>query len=64
MSYDFDKVTNSYKRDVADYELPMWVADMDFKTAPVIVEAIQKRLDEGVFGYSVVSESFKQSIVN
>ena len=39
MKYDFDKIINrkntfSYKYDVADNILPMWVADMDFKTAP------------------------------
>ena len=40
--YDFDKIidrrnTNSLKWDVAENELPMWVADMDFETAPVAV---------------------------
>lgn len=69
MSYDFDKVinrreTNSYKWDVADGELPMWVADMDFNTAPAILAAVQKRLDQGVFGYSIVSENFKNSIIS
>ena len=39
--YDFDKIidrrnTNSLKWDVAENELPMWVADMDFETAPEI----------------------------
>ena len=39
MDYNFDKVTdrrgsNSYKWNVADNELPMWVADMDFEVAP------------------------------
>ncbi len=46
--YDFEtifdrKKTNSVKWDVKDGELPMWVADMDFKTAPEIIEAIKKR---------------------
>ena len=44
MSYDFSKLTNrfdsySMKWDVAPQVLPMWVADMDFETAPEIVEA-------------------------
>ena len=44
MAYDFDKIvdrfnTNSMKWNVAEGELPMWVADMDFETAPAIMEA-------------------------
>ena len=59
MKYDFDTViprrgTNSYKWDTPGSEevLPMWVADMDFRTAPEIIEAMQKRLEHGVFGYA------------
>ena len=38
--------------DVTDSEaLPMWVADMDFKAPPVVLEALRRRLDHGVFGY-------------
>ncbi|MDD6333119.1 MAG: pyridoxal phosphate-dependent aminotransferase [Clostridia bacterium] len=59
MKYDFDTAVNrrgtdSLKWDVADNELPMWVADMDFKTAPEITEAIKKKADLGVYGYSVI----------
>ena len=59
MKYDFDTVTDrrgtaSLKWDVAEGELPMWVADMDFKTAPEIIETIKKRVDHGIFGYSVI----------
>ena len=50
MKYVFDKITprratNSYKWDTAhdDDVLPMWVADMDFRTAPAVVEALRKR---------------------
>ncbi len=55
--YNFDEVidrrnTNSYKWNVADNELAMWVADMDFKTAPCVLEALQHRVDHGVFGYA------------
>ena len=59
MPYDFDTLiprrgSNSYKWDTpaTDDVLPMWVADMDFRTAPEIIEALQKRLDHGVFGYA------------
>ena len=54
MAYDFDKIvdrsnTNSMKWNVAEGELPMWVADMDFETAPAIMEAISKRAQHGCF---------------
>lgn len=49
MRYNFDEIvprtgTNSYKWDsvVGTDVLPMWVADMDFRTAPVIIEALRK----------------------
>jgi len=47
--YDFSKITNrfntnSYKWDVKENELPMWVADMDFETAPAIINALHKRI--------------------
>ena len=55
--YDFDKLTDrkntlSYKWDVKDGELPMWVADMDFEVPPPVKEAIVKRAEHGIFGYS------------
>ena len=66
MSYDFDKPVNrrdthSMKWDVKEHELPMWVADMDFQTAPEIQAAIQERAAHGVFGYSVVPEEWYQA---
>lgn len=50
--------TQSYKWDVAEHELPMWVADMDFQTAPEIIEALKKRVEHGIFGYSVVPDEW------
>lgn len=50
--------THSLKWEVAEGELPMWVADMDFETAPNIIEAIQKRAKQGVFGYTVITEEW------
>ncbi len=59
MKYDFDEQisrrgTDSYKWDSAENEnvLPMWVADMDFRTAPVIVDALHRRVEHGIFGYT------------
>ena len=53
LKYDFDTVvdrknTGSLKWDVRENELPMWVADMDFKTAPAITEAIIERAQHGM----------------
>ena len=68
MSYDFDtpvdrRNTYSLKWDVKENELPMWVADMDFQTAPEVREAIQKRAAHGVFGYSIVAEEWYQAYI-
>ena len=64
--YDFDKMTNrrgvgSLKWDVPERELPMWVADMDFETAPEIIEALKARVEHGIFGYSVVTEDWYEA---
>ena len=68
MSYDFDKVvdrrgTGSYKWDIKEGELPMWVADMDFQTAPSVQDALMKRVAHGVFGYSVVPEDWYDAYI-
>ena len=67
--YNFDAVVNrrgtdSMKWDVAENELPMWVADMDFQTAPEIIEALQKRVAEGVFGYTDVNDDWYEAYIN
>lgn len=56
--------TDSMKWDVAENELPMWVADMDFQTAPAIRQALEKRVAEGVFGYTDVSEDWYNAYIN
>ncbi len=60
MSYDFETVTDrrgtdSTKWQVKENELPMWVADMDFKTAPEIIDAMRVRLEHGIFGYGEIT---------
>jgi len=42
-------------------ELPMWVADMDFRAAPEIIEAMQARMDNGVFGYTDLPDELFQA---
>lgn len=71
MKYDFDKITprrgtNSYKWDSAEDKnvLPMWVADMDFQTAPCIIEALRKRVDHGIFGYTRVPEEYFEAVIS
>lgn len=71
MKYDFDEPvprrgTNSYKWDTVKDEdvLPMWVADMDFRTAPAIVGALQKRVEHGIFGYTKVPPAYYEAVIN
>ena len=68
--YNFDEIvprrgTESVKWDIcAPGALPMWVADMDFKAAPEILEALQKRLDHGVFGYQTVTDDYFEAVAS
>ena len=71
MKYNFDEQverrdTNSYKWDSLDMEhvIPLWVADMDFKTAPCIIEALRKRVDHGIFGYTRVPDRYYEATIN
>ena len=44
--------------------IPLWVADMDFRCAPFIVEALQRRVSHGIFGYTSVPQSYFKSIMD
>lgn len=68
--YLFDKTvirrhTNSVKWDEAESDdvIPLWVADMDFQAAPCIIDALRRRVEHGVFGYTHVPESYYESII-
>ena len=68
MKYDFDSVLNrrntfSYKWNVKENELPMWVADMDFQTAPEITQALSDRVKSGVFGYTIVPDEWYNAYI-
>ena len=70
-TYNFDEIvnrrgTNSYKWDASDKEnfLPMWVADMDFRTLPFIIERLQQRVAHGIFGYTAVPDSYYDAVTN
>lgn len=67
--YNFDKVidrssTYSIKWWGEKDELPMWVADMDFQTAPEIIEALQNRLNNGIFGYTYIPDDWYKAYQN
>ena len=69
MKYSFDNIakrkgTNSVKYDEFPFSLPMWVADMDYPVAPKIKEAIQKQLDIGAIGYSLIPDKYFYSFIN
>lgn len=71
MKYDFDEIierrgTGSVKWDESPSAdvIPMWVADMDFKAAPAILEAIRKRAEHGVFGYALVKDDYYDAIIS
>jgi len=67
--HDFESVvdrhnTDSLKWDLFDDDLPMWVADMDFKVAPKISEAILKRANHPVYGYTIVTDELFDAYIN
>lgn len=69
MKYDFDEIidrrgTNCVKWDSAENPdvLPMWMADMDFRTAPAIIDALRRRVDHGIFGYTRVPQNYYDAI--
>ena len=69
MKYDFDEIiprrgTNSVKWDLATDErvLPMWVADMDFRTPPFVMDALRQRLEHEVLGYAMPCEGWDTTI--
>ena len=75
MKYNFDQVVNRKGSNSVKWDnlkevygtediLPMWIADMDFKAPDEVIEALQVKLDHGVFGYNVKSDSLYNSIIN
>lgn len=66
MKYQFDdkverRNTGSMKWEVLENELPMWVADMDFLTAPEITKNMMERAGQGIFGYTLVPDEWYQA---
>ena len=68
MKYDFDTVidrrgTFSYKWNIPEGELPMWVADMDFRTAPEIIDAVSERAAHGIYGYTAIPDCWYDAYI-
>ena len=69
MKYDFDEIVDRSKNRSAKYDervknfgtddvIPLWIADMDFKTAQPIIDACVKKAEEGIWGYTSRPESY------
>lgn len=56
--------TDSLKWEEKQNVIPMWVADMDFQTAPEIKDALLERVEHGVFGYNIVPKRWNEAICN
>lgn len=75
MKYNFDKIINRYNTNSLKYDCtakfgvpndiqPMWVADMDFETAPCVIERLKQIAEFGVFGYSVADKGYFDALYN
>lgn len=75
MKYNFDKIVDRHNTSCAKWDftdskfnrkglLPFWVADMDFRVASEVVDALQKRAQHGVFGYTLSDKEYTEEIVN
>ena len=73
MRYDFDKTVDRRGTDCLKYDfavergkpeglLPLWVADMDFQTAPAIIEKIEKTAAHGIFGYTDTKDDYYRAV--
>ncbi len=71
MNFDFDTPLNRHGTDSQKWQkyagrdvLPLWVADMDFKSPPAIIEALHRRVDHGIFGYARPVKSTVDAVVD
>lgn len=78
MKYDFDEIINRIGTNSVKYEtslneepnlpenyIPMWIADMDFACPPEIIDAMRKRLDDRILGYSdIIDPSYFDAVKN
>ncbi|MBX3750780.1 MAG: PatB family C-S lyase [Opitutaceae bacterium] len=71
MTFDFDTVPQRLGTDSQKWQkyagrdiLPLWVADMDFKSPPAVIEALHRRVEHGIFGYARPVPSTVEAVVN
>ncbi|MBS0630785.1 MAG: PatB family C-S lyase [Verrucomicrobia bacterium] len=71
MTFDFDTVPQRLGTDSQKWQkyagrdiLPLWVADMDFKSSPAIIDAVRRRVDDGIFGYARPVKSTVDAVVD
>jgi cystathionine beta-lyase len=71
MSFDFDTVHPRLSTDSQKWQkyegkdiLPLWVADMDFRSSPAIIDALHRRVDHGIFGYARPTKSEVSAVVD
>jgi len=75
MKFNFDEQierrgTNSVKWDCceiffgSDDLIPMWVADMDFKSPPSVIEALERKVSHGIFGYGIGPSSMYKAVMS
>lgn len=73
MKYNFDNITDRSKNNAAKFEeayihfgtndvIPLWIADMDFKTAQPIIDAIKSRAEQGIFGYTNRPDEYYEAV--
>jgi len=75
MQFNFDEVIDRTNSDCVKLErlkpvfgrddlIPLWVADMDFKSPPAIIDALQQRVEHGLFGYTIAPNAWSDSIIH
>ncbi len=70
MDYDFDTIIDRRHSDSLKYricekeQLPMWVADMDFRSPEVVIKALHERVNHGIFGYGMLPEKSKEAVIS
>lgn len=74
MKYNFDQIISRTGTDCIKYDalqenfgredlLPMWIADMDFKSPPCVIDVLRRKVEHGVYGYSIPNPDWKPAIV-
>lgn len=74
MQYNFDQIHDRKKNESIKWDflgpvfeapdaIPLWVADMDFKAAPEIIEALEQRVQQGIYGYTALNDDYFDAFI-